>query len=806
MGNSETDDAQRSTSHPSTPREPKQRRTRSRIACDWCHSNHARCDRAFPCSRCLHKGTQCEFTRVRRKRGRIPKFDILEPVRPAGGKPSPKLDASSPDENSTASSAVPSVPTPEACQQGLYSTNNLTVLSPGIEDLSSLQSMPWLAQGPEAKVTAAEGLLLAQSMPSYFNDFPIPTGLGDGSFSLEPFSEVDLAGHAASENPESEVRAESSPRDITPTLRYPVLQSLMPFIKTKLSPELACGLLDLYFTSAFSTHLHPVCHHIHCYVLRKASFLDERNPRPSSPALLASMLWVASLNGNALSLPITAHYQKNICHFLGSLTIRLLKPLVHMPFDGRNDKTTNEAIYSTGFLGGLTESAPFHSVANGDTQSSECLYGPVDEVITHIHIASIISTSERKPLSMRWWQAAFTLAREHRLNREIEATPSIDSPGTFFSYTDPSFDSLFPTRKPLDCVCYRNHNSTLRVTEEHREERRRVWWLLYIMDRHLAFCYHRPLMLLDSESRDLLLPLDDEAWQAGEIHSNSPNFNGPQCIISEPRNLRRTFPDFTCHDSSVFGFFLPLMTIMGQMIGLYQIKTHPMLGSGDLGRGIWETQLREVFHQLKLYEASVNDFTPSKRVLSSSYIPTPLHDITESLQTQTHFWLTQTITSYASYYIDVLRMFQYGFWDPILLMKDRELGTSSPNFASAVPHALKTADSVRQILKFDPDINFMPELFGAQLFRGSVYLLLILKQLRDKAGEQFLSACEVMIRATESCIVTLDTGYQRNLCQILRSTVAQARGRPVNHCEIKQRQRAILALYSESGIGTGLAL
>ncbi|KAF7169354.1 hypothetical protein CNMCM5623_002117 [Aspergillus felis] len=49
----------------------KRRWRRNRIACDSCHSRRVRCDRAFPCSRCLRSEIHCEFTRERRKRGRI---------------------------------------------------------------------------------------------------------------------------------------------------------------------------------------------------------------------------------------------------------------------------------------------------------------------------------------------------------------------------------------------------------------------------------------------------------------------------------------------------------------------------------------------------------------------------------------------------------------------------------------------------------------------------------------------------------------------------------------------------------------
>jgi hypothetical protein len=109
-------------------------------------------------------------------------------------------------------------------------------------------------------------------------------------------------------------------------------------------------------------------------------------------------------------------------------------------------------------------------------------------------------------------------------------------------------------------------------------------------------------------------------------------------------------------------------------------------------------------------------------------------------------------------------------------------------------------------LHFDPDVSFMPYFFGIQLLQGSFILLLFVDRLQNDAGERILNACEVVIRATESCVVTLNTEYQRNFRQVMQSALAQAKGRPVNLGEIRHRRKAILALYRWTRNGTGLAL
>ncbi|KAL2784359.1 fungal-specific transcription factor domain-containing protein [Aspergillus keveii] len=786
---------QESPSNESISPGAKQRRTRNRIACDDCHSQHARCDRVFPCSRCLRKNIQCSFSRELRKRGRLPKHS----PRPGNGIMKGAVGLYNADTSSPDAQYMISPTASDGSQQSsCYLKDVPVLLSQGIEYPQSLDELDCAVQRCEKADVLNESLLF-QDTSGDFPDLLTGIDLEDGSFPLDTFTPTDFPQCSSPRHAGSEKSTLTPPPTLL-SLRYPVLQPLLPFIESTVSGELACELLDLYFTSAFPDQMHPLCHHIHCYVVRKASFLDETSPRPSSPALLASMLWVAASDDRAFSLPMSPCYRKQICHLLHSLTVQLLKPLAHTPTDGPRKTTRDRTPYSNidlANLPGFAQASPMPNSPPGNKVSVET----IDDVITYIHIASILSASEQKALSMQWWYAAFTLARELKLNREVETMPAMDFQSNNFSQMDCLLDFPVSNRRCLNCVC--NDRST-HTTEEQREERRRVWWLLYIMDRHLALRDNRPLVLLDSESKDLLPPLDEGAWQAGGIHSNGRNPIGPQCLVFGPKNKRRGFPDFTCHDKSIFGFFLPLMMILGQVVDLNQMENHPILGAGALGKKTLETYRNQVLRQLGVYEVSLNESVARSANIESASSSDVSHLPTHSAPQSN--WMSRTIAAYASYYVQVLHILLDEKWDSTILTEDKHLFTSSPNFTLAISRALKAAASVNQILKFDPDISFMPAFFETHLLRGSFYFLLIIEQLQDKADEPFLSACEVMIRAMESCIVTLNTESQRSLCQIMRSAVAQARGRPINHCEVQRRHRAILALSRQTGTGAGLAL
>jgi hypothetical protein len=142
--------------------------------------------------------------------------------------------------------------------------------------------------------------------------------------------------------------------------------------------------------------------------------------------------------------------------------------------------------------------------------------GGLDDVATYMHLAIVISASEYKAASLRWWNAAWSLARELKLGKEVPVTPPPE-PNDEDAAGDLSAEQMvsgYPT----------SQHTPVNFTEEQREERRRVWWLLFTVDRHLALCYNRPLSLLDVECSGLLQPLDD----------NIPHFAEEGLTLSAP--------------------------------------------------------------------------------------------------------------------------------------------------------------------------------------------------------------------------------------------------------------------------------
>ncbi|EUC35362.1 hypothetical protein COCCADRAFT_90908 [Bipolaris zeicola 26-R-13] len=578
-------------------------------------------------------------------------------------------------------------------------------------------------------------------------------------------------------------------------LRYPVLQPLVPHLANIMPVSLACDLLELYFQSSSSAFMQPVSPYVLGYVFRKRSFLRTNNPRVCSPALLASILWIGCLTSESPYLSSSPSARSQLSEKLINLTISLLKPLVHQTPGSPDSGPTN---FATGnMVDGVTMDG-----FGMPTQESDIglpgACGGLDEVVTYMHLAIVISASEYKAASLRWWNAAWSLARELKLGKEVPVTPP----------PEPNDENISgDIRAEHRGGTYPNgQHSSVECTEEQREERRRIWWLLFTVDRHLALCYNRPLSLLDVECSGLLQPLDDNVWQSGEFFEDSAQ-------SFSDHTFRRRGPAFECTGHSIFGFFLPLMTILGEITDLYHARNHPRFGA----KTDWEHHVVEISQQLVAYGHSLQELrnravheanveaqqeavhpgTPSVRSVNSS--------ISRAQENLLH---AKIVEAYGTHLMHTLHILLNGKWDPISLLDDNDLWISSQSFVDATGHAVHAAEALNEVLELDPDLSFMPFFFGIYLLQGSFLLLLIADKLQGDANPKIVRACEVIVRAHEACIVTLNTEYQRNFRKVMRSALQQVRGRGIDeHAELaQQRRREMLSLYRWSGDGTGLAL
>ena len=99
----------------------------------------------------------------------------------------------------------------------------------------------------------------------------------------------------------------------------------------------------------------------------------------------------------------------------------------------------------------------------------------LDDVATYMNLGVVTSASEYKAASLRWWNAAWSLARELKLGRELPQESTKDRDADHDADVGMSDCSNSGVHIPAG-------TPAAAVVEEMKEERRRLWWLLYMIE------------------------------------------------------------------------------------------------------------------------------------------------------------------------------------------------------------------------------------------------------------------------------------------------------------------------------------
>ena len=349
-------------------------------------------------------------------------------------------------------------------------------------------------------------------------------------------------------------------------------------------------------------------------------------------------------------------------------------------------------------------------------------------------LGTVISGSDTKKECLKWWTKAWSEARSLNLNREQDTDPEFLSNGArenrFWGQTESSRMSKTLAR------------------EEVKEERRRIWWLLYIVDRHLALSYNAPLNILDAECQ-VYQPLEEAVWQDLDSfkYEEFNRFLGPSTRIT---------------GVGLFEYFLPLMAILGDIVDIHHRSCHPRFMELDI-----EGAILAVENSLETYETSLREFEGVDNFNlpdngepvydSSQNIPNTQNNIRPLSAEQAR---KNTVISYSKHLLHVLYVLLHGNWDPISMLDNPDRWVTPISFVKCAQHAIFAASAVSDILKFDPELSFMPYLFGIYLMHGSFVLLIFADKMEMTASEIVVQACETLIRAHEVCVTTLNTEYQ----------------------------------------------
>ncbi|KAL3493155.1 hypothetical protein BJX62DRAFT_235469 [Aspergillus germanicus] len=369
--------------------------------------------------------------------------------------------------------------------------------------------------------------------------------------------------------------------------RYPCLHPVLPLVVEILPPDAACDLLDIYFADPDMTDSANTSPYVLSPVIQKKSLLRATNPRPTTSALIVVILWTVSHTARVAVLedPTT---RSVVVQSLLTLSVELLQAREREEWDETRGKTTSELALSL-----LTIVFPcLHpSLTDSCVMDANDYLSPykqsnihIDDALSHILLTSVTSQTGSREACLWWWAKAVSLLNHLRLNSETHIA----------RYTPPAAQET-----------------------EIREECRRVYWLAYVLDRHLAFIFDKPLDIHDADC-DVLTPLPEWIWRDIDM---IPAENLPSRGYGPPRAISGT---------GFFEYFLPLAAILGELVELRARGRDPRVGGGveaSHSVGVIESRLASCEHSLAMLQtvsASLRSISIYPGQNESDRLPSPM--------------------------------------------------------------------------------------------------------------------------------------------------------------------------------------
>lgn len=257
--------------------------------------------------------------------------------------------------------------------------------------------------------------------------------------------------------------------------------------------------------------------------------------------------------------------------------------------------------------------------------------------------------------------------------------------------------------------------------------------------------------ILDSYC-EVFAPLPDEVWANLDT------------IPFDEWPHREYGPRVQITGTGFFEFFLPLATILGDIIDIHHRRHHPRLGGQDDSQAVAAVNqlladCQESVAALEHRMDPESHLDGHDLVTSPQFQDTPSD--TSSNKRKKKFTRLQLVVAYSSHILHVLHVLLHGKWDAISMMDDDDDWITSAQFMACASHAVAASQAVSNILSIDPELTFMPYLFGIYLLQGSFVLLLFAERMPQVgSNESVEQACETIIRAHEVCVVTLSTEFQ----------------------------------------------
>ncbi|PWY68391.1 hypothetical protein BO70DRAFT_374357 [Aspergillus heteromorphus CBS 117.55] len=291
------------------------------------------------------------------------------------------------------------------------------------------------------------------------------------------------------------------------------------------------------------------------------------------------------------------------------------------------------------------------------------------------------------------------------------------------------------------------HHDASDLSEDDKEERRRLWWATYIIDRHTALSFNGRPRITDQECLPLPPPRPDVVW----------NQLGPLLPWSDRQSHDPVALTYHVESLDMLGIFLPLARALGEILEFRFLCDHSTFNTDasflHAIRGKIVHNLDRWFHSFAALVGSDFctiaephcEFCPAAEVPAVAYYGF-------------HMYHCMFVLLHGP--MDVVRMYQDLAWQ------------ASSEFLIAGEHAVACANIARHILQIDPQLSLMYRFFGTYFLQSSFIFLILAQKLGRHSDSLILHNCAINLQVLDMFVAATNMDYQRTFAKLLRRALS----------------------------------
>ncbi|PYH96658.1 hypothetical protein BO71DRAFT_417683 [Aspergillus ellipticus CBS 707.79] len=294
------------------------------------------------------------------------------------------------------------------------------------------------------------------------------------------------------------------------------------------------------------------------------------------------------------------------------------------------------------------------------------------------------------------------------------------------------------------------HSDASDLSEDDKEERRRLWWATYIIDRHSALSFNARPRITDQECLPLPMPRSDGVWsQMGPLLPWSDHGSHSMALTYHVRSL------------DMLGVFLPLDRILGEILECRFLCDHSTFNTD-------ENFLRAI--RKKIIQNLAQWFHSFASLVGSEFctIAEPECESCPAAE-------APAVAYYGFHMYHCMFVLLHGPMDVVRMYQDLEW-QASPEFLTAGEHAVACANIARHILQIDPQLSLMYRFFGTYFLQSSFIFLILAQKLGRHSDNLILHNCAINLQVLDMFVVTTNMDYQRTFAKLLRRALSYNMG------------------------------